>query len=120
MKKPTNPKQMQFDEFKGMILSLKDASNISDEWFKLGMRLERIEGPLHSAIHALMEAHFGPDGMGLIGWYCWENEFGTGSLQAEIDGMRICHTMESLYEVVMECKKRHDAGEAPLGRGKPT
>jgi hypothetical protein len=58
--------------------------------------------------------------MGWIGWYCWENEFGTGSLQAEIDGMGICHTMESLYEVVMECKKRHDAGEVPLGRGKPT
>ena len=99
---------MTYEQFLSIILNIQKADVMNDKLYALGVRLDETLSPLHVAIEILMETYFGKEGAEWISWYCWDNRFGAGGLQATIEDVRVCHTLESLYEVVMNCRKKHD------------
>ena len=98
---------MELERFKTIIETLRDASDRTDQLYKLNVDLIDFTDPYNLDIHQLIEEIYGEGGIDWWSWFCYENDFGRGNLEAwDKNKVKICYDVESLhYLLETEYKK---------------
>lgn len=96
---------MTLENFTELITLLKFNNRQVDNAYKIGIDLYELTDPLHKVITLLIEEAYGTEGEDWFGWYCYENDYGTGGLEAyDKDKNPIAYNIKSLWEL-LESKK---------------
>lgn len=94
---------MTLYDFEKMIATLREVQDRRHAVHKLGVNLLEYDDPHFSVINQLLTVLYGEEGFGCISWFCYENDFGRGTLAAyDKDGNEICKTVEGLYQFLEE------------------
>jgi hypothetical protein len=90
---------MTYKRFLDITLTLKKQVEIERELYKLNMDLMEFTNPFYKIIEQLIEEVYGEEGAEWYSWFCWENEFGQGALNAvDADNNPVCYDYKSLWE----------------------
>jgi hypothetical protein len=96
---------MTYENFLKVILQQQKSDRVISEAYKLNIDLLEFVDPYHHIISTLIKEIYGEEGYDWYSWFCYENDYGTGTLTAnEADGTPICYSHESLWE---ELEKNH-------------
>ena len=98
---------MELERFKTIIETLRDASDRTDQLYKLNVDLIDFTDPYHRVIHQLIEEVYSQEGIDWWSWFCYEKDFGRGEVEAwDKDGNKICYDIESLHRLLETEYKR--------------
>jgi hypothetical protein len=62
--------------------------------------------PYHGIIHSLIREIYGDEGLDWWSWFCYENDFGRGTLEAwDENETPICYDLKSLWEYLEKIKR---------------
>lgn len=101
---------MTYERFLKVLLSLQKEDRVIKEAYKLGVDLINFIDPYHEIINELIKEIYGEGGYDWFSWYCWENDFGQGGLEAwDSDRNLICQSHESLWEYLESKKKENES-----------
>ena len=90
---------MTYENFLKVILQQQKSDRVISEAYKLNIDLLEFVDPYHHIISTLIKEIYGEEGYDWYSWFCYENDYGTGTLTAnEADGTPICYSHESLWE----------------------
>jgi hypothetical protein len=90
---------MTYENFLKVILQQQKSDRVISELYKLNIDLLDFVDPYHHIISTLIKEIYGEEGYDWYSWFCYENDYGTGTLTAnEVDGTPICYSHESLWE----------------------
>lgn len=90
---------MTYERFLKVLLSLQKEDRVIKEAYKLGVDMINFVDPYHEIINELIKEIYGEEGYDWFSWYCWENDFGQGGLEAnDGKGNPICYSHKSLWE----------------------
>ena len=90
---------MTYENFLKVILRQQVLDRQIDEAYKLKIDLIEFVDGYHVIISTLIKEIYGEDGYEWYSWFCYENDYGQGTLIAnEADGTSICYSHESLWE----------------------
>lgn len=96
---------MTLENFTELITLLKFNNRQVDNAYKAGVDLYELTDPLHKVITLLVEEAYTEIGEDYFGWYCYENDFGKGGLEATDENDNpIMTNIKSLWEL-LESKK---------------
>lgn len=97
---------MEYKDFLKVGLGLQKAVDRSRKLYELNVDLIEFETDYHNIIDTLLKQIYTEEGCDWFDWYCWENDFGRGTLTAQDkDGNPICYSWETLYEELKNHKK---------------
>ena len=97
---------MQYEKFEELISSLQRESNTIGELYERKVDLIEFADPYHGVISLLLKEIYGEEGHDWFSWFCYENDFGKGSLEAwDENGKPFCQDVKSLWEYLEEKKK---------------
>jgi hypothetical protein len=89
---------MTYENFLKVILQQQKSDRVISEAYKLNIDLLEFVDPYHHIISTLIKEIYGEEGYDWYSWFCYENDYGTGTLTAnEADGTPICYSHESLW-----------------------
>ena len=98
---------MELEKFKKIIETLRDASDLTDQLYKLKVDLIDFTDPYHGIIYQLMQEVYDENGVDWWSWFCYEKDFGRGEVEAwDKDGNKICYDIESLHSMLEKEYKR--------------
>lgn len=64
--------------------------------------------PYHTVITELIKEVYGEEGYDWWSWFCYDNKYGTGGLEAwDKDKSPICHSFESTWEYLESLRKNN-------------
>jgi hypothetical protein len=90
---------MTYENFLKVILRQQVLDRQIDEAYKLKIDLIEFVDGYHVIISTLIKEIYGEDGYEWYSWFCYENDYGSGTLKShEADGTPICYSHESLWE----------------------
>ena len=90
---------MTYENFLKVILRQQVLDRQIDEAYKLKIDLIEFVDGYHVIISTLIKEIYGEDGYEWYSWFCYENDYGQGTLTSnEADGTPICYSHESLWE----------------------
>jgi hypothetical protein len=90
---------MTYKTFLKITLELQKQDRIVDNLHKNNVDLLEFVDPYHGLIHLLIKEIYGEEGVDWFSWFCYENDYGQGKLEAwDKDKNRICYSLESLWE----------------------
>ena len=97
---------MKLEEFTQVIDTLqKESDTIGDPYQKKVDLIEFVD-PYHGVISILLKEIYGEEGHDWFSWFCYENDFGKGSLEAwDENGDPFCQDAKSLWEYLEEKRK---------------
>ncbi len=98
---------MKFEVFEELIITLKKCEEQSFAANQLGIDLIEYDTPFSHATWLAIRAHYGKEASDWIEWFLYERESLTGNINQAWDehGNEICHTIESLWQVVEEIRQ---------------
>lgn len=97
---------MTFEKFEKLINDLQIQEEVVHSLYKSKVDLIDFVDPYHGIIHDLIAEIYGKEGLDWWSWFCYENEYGSGTLEAwEADGTPICYDLKSLWEYLEKNKK---------------
>lgn len=97
---------MKLEEFTQIIDTLQKESDTIGELYDKKVDLIEFVDPYHSVITLLLKEIYGEEGHDWFSWFCHENDFGRGSLEAwDENGEPFCQDVESLWEYLEEKRK---------------
>ena len=100
---------MTYERFLKITLGLQKQDRIVSNMYDLKVDLLDFVDPYHHVITELLKEVYGEEGIDWWSWFCYENDYGNGGLEAfDENKNRICYSHESLWEYL---EKNH--------RGKP-
>lgn len=107
---------MNFEVFEELIVTLKKCEENSFAANQLGIDLIEYDTPFTHATWLAIRAHYGKSASEWIEWFLYERESLNGSINQawDKDGNEICHTVESLWQVVEELRNSDDFEEYTL------
>jgi hypothetical protein len=89
---------MKYEKFLTLTLTLQKKSRELDQLYKNNVDLINFTDDYAKVISILIEEIYGKSGLDWFEWFCWENNFGQGGLNAnDKDGNPICYSHESLW-----------------------
>lgn len=92
---------MEYSEFLKIINILKKASDQIDVLEDNGINIYDFVEPFHTIVDILIKTIYGEDGVDWFGWFCYENDFGEGTLTAtDNDNNPIAYSIESLWALL--------------------
>lgn len=92
---------MDIKQFKKLINNLKKVSDRERRLYGMKVDLFEFTDEYHAIITALMESIYGESNTDWIFWYCYENDFGRGSLKAyDENDKEILNTIDELYNFI--------------------
>ena len=98
---------MTYESFLRVIKGLKKAEKDSNDAYKLNIDLLDFVDPYNIVITELIKEIYGAEGYDWLSWFCYENDFGQGKLQAwDKDKNLICYSLESLHQYLEENYKK--------------
>ena len=90
---------MTYENFLKITLELQKQERIVDNLYKNNVDLLEFVDPYHGLIHLLIKEIYGEEGVDWFSWFCYENDYGQGTLEAwDENKNRICYSHESLWE----------------------
>jgi len=90
---------MTYENFLKVILHQQKMDRQINEAYKLKIDLIEFVDGYNEIISTLIKEIYGEQGYEWYSWFCYENDYGTGTLTAnEIDGTPICYSHETLWE----------------------
>lgn len=96
---------MTYENFLKIILELQKQERIVDNLYKNNVDLLEFIDPYHGLIHLLIKEIYGEEGVDWFSWFCYENDYGQGTLEAwDENKNRICYSHESLWEFLEELR----------------
>jgi len=88
---------MEFKKFEKIVTLLKEQGDREVNAYDLNIDLLDFVDPYNSVIDLLIREVYGDVGDDWFGWFCYENDFGRGDLDADDAGVPICYDIPSLY-----------------------
>lgn len=96
---------MTYERFLKITLVLKRQDEIINRLYKNKVDLIDFVDPYHEIVTELIKEVYGEEGYDWFSWFCYENDFGSGTLEAWDENKNpICYSHESLWEY-LEKKK---------------
>lgn len=97
---------MNITKFKEIINSLKDSENSIILGKSIGVNLYDFQDKFINVIFDLLFEIYGPDGIEIITWWCYEKNWGTRKdlTMKDKDGNLLCDTIEDLHNWLEENK----------------
>ena len=96
---------MTHENFLKITLELQKQERIVDNLYKNNVDLLEFIDPYHGLIHLLIKEIYGEEGVDWFSWFCYENDYGQGTLEAwDENKNRICYSHESLWEFLEELR----------------
>jgi len=94
---------MKYEKFEKIINNLKIQDSIIDDLYSKKVDLIEFVNPYNYIIESLIEEIYGDEGSNWFFWFCYENQFGSGGLDAnDEEGNPICYDIKSLWEYLEE------------------
>lgn len=89
---------MTYENFLKITLQLQKQGRVISDLYKHNVNLIEFVDPYHQLISILIEEIYGKEGYDWWSWFCYDNEYGQGGLQAWDENKNpICYSIESLY-----------------------
>ena len=90
---------MKYETFAHITMQLQKQEQVINNLYKNNVDLLEFVDPYHQVISTLLEEVYGKEGLDLWSWFCYENDFGLGELEAwDADKKPICYDLKSLWE----------------------
>ncbi len=97
---------MTFEKFEKLINDLQTQDEVVHSLYKSKVDLIDFVDPYQGIIHDLIREIYGEDGLDWWSWFCYENDYGRGTLEAwDADETPICYDLKSLWEYLEKNKK---------------
>jgi len=97
---------MTYETFLKITLELQRQERIVDDLYKSKIDLLEFIDPYHGLIHLLIKEIYGEEGVDWFSWFCYENDYGQGKLEAwDADKNPICYSLESLWEYLEKLRQ---------------
>ena len=97
---------MNLETFTRIIETLQRESETIGDLYQKKVDLIEFVDPYHSVITLLITEIYGEEGHDWFSWFCYENDFGKGSLEAwDENGKPFCQDVKSLWEYLEEKRK---------------
>lgn len=101
---------MTYETFLKLTLELQRQERIVDDLYKNKIDLLEFIDPYHGLIHLLIKEIYGEEGVDWFSWFCYENDYGRGTLEAwDENKNRICYSLESLWEHMEKIKPQQSS-----------
>jgi len=98
---------MTYESFLKITLELQRQERIVDDLYKSKIDLLEFIDPYHGLIHLLIKEIYGEEGVDWFSWFCYENDYGQGTLEAwDENKNRICYSLESLWEYLEKLRQK--------------
>lgn len=90
---------MTYENFLKVTLELQKQDRIIDNLHTINVDLLDFVDPYHIIISLLLKEVYGEKGLDWWSWFCYENDFGRGKLEAWDENKNpICYSLKSLWE----------------------
>jgi hypothetical protein len=89
---------MKYSEFSCIIETLQKQSDLVGELYLKKVDLLEFADPYDIIIRILLTDIYTAEGYDWFTWFCYENDFGTGTLDANDENGPICYDIKSLWE----------------------
>jgi hypothetical protein len=98
---------MTYETFLKITLELQRQERIVDDLYKSKIDLLEFIDPYHGLIHLLFKEIYGEEGVDWFSWFCYENDYGRGGLEAwDENKNQICYSLESLWEYLEKLRQK--------------
>ena len=89
---------MTYLDFSVIVETLKKQSDLLNDLYHKNVDLFEIVDPYDVVIRTLLTEIYTAEGYDWFSWFCYENDFGTGTLDANDENGPICYDVKSLWE----------------------
>jgi hypothetical protein len=89
---------MTYKNFSSIVETLQKQSDLISDLYTMKVDLLEFTDPYDSVISILMKEIYTVEGYDWFSWFCYENDFGTGTLDANDENGPICYDIKSLWE----------------------
>lgn len=90
---------MTYEKFEKIINAMQAQDTIVSDLYKDKIDLMDFVDPYYAIIFDLIKEIYGEFGYDWFSWFCYENNFGAGKLEAWDEADKpICYNLESLWE----------------------
>jgi hypothetical protein len=96
---------MKYSEFSCIIETLQKQSDLVGELYLKKVDLLEFADPYDVIIRILLTDIYTAEGYDWFTWFCYENDFGTGTLDANDENGPICYDIKSLWEFLENSRR---------------
>jgi hypothetical protein len=89
---------MTYSDFSVIVETLQKQSDLLNDLYHKNVDLFEIVDPYDVVIRTLLTEIYTAEGYDWFSWFCYENDFGTGTLDANDENGPICYDVKSLWE----------------------
>jgi hypothetical protein len=89
---------MTYSEFSVVVETLQKQSDLLSDLYHKNVDLLEFTDPYDAIIRILLTEIYTAEGYDWFTWFCYENDFGTGTLDANDENGPICYDVKSLWE----------------------
>jgi hypothetical protein len=89
---------MTYENFASIVETLQKQSDLVSNLYIMKVDLLEFSDPYDSIISILIKEIYTAEGYDWFSWFCYENDFGTGKLDANDENGPICYDVKSLWE----------------------
>ena len=93
---------MKYERFEKIILELQEQDKVLSQLNDHNIDLANFIDPYFVIINELIQEIYGDEGYDWFNWFCWENDFGEGALDAYDGDEPICYSVSSLWQYLEE------------------
>ena len=98
---------MTYENFLKVITVIEKQDKAVSALYDLKVDLIEWTDPYGTIISELLKEIYGEEGVDWFNWYCYENNFGTGELQAWDENKNlICYNTKSLWEYLEKLRTK--------------
>ena len=98
---------MTYENFLKVITTIEKQDKAVSALYDLKVDLIEWTDPYGTIISELLKEIYGEEGVDWFNWYCYENNFGTGGLQAWDENKNlICYDHKSLWEYLEKLRTK--------------
>ena len=93
---------MKYERFEKIVLELQEQDKVLTQLNNHNIDLANFIDPYFIIINELIQEVYGDEGYDWFSWFCWENNFGEGDLDAYDGDEPICYSVSSLWQYLEE------------------
>ena len=94
---------MEYKRFKNMVEVLRDITDRENELYDLDIDITNFLDPYMDVVNTLLEEILTEEQQDWFDWFCWENDFGRGGLEAwNKDKKPIVEDIKGLYNEIFK------------------
>ena len=91
---------MKFEQFKEVVDTYQKKSDSVSTAYDIGIDVINYVDDYCRILTVLLNEIFTEESVGWFEWYCFENDFGKGDLEAKTNGTPICRDVKELFDLM--------------------